>query len=49
MHQNIYFTHQKSLCQHFIECAISVPDQQVLILLSMILLSKKLFKKVKLF
>ena len=42
----IYFTNQKSLCECFIKRPINVPDQWVLILLSMILLSKKLFQKI---
>ena len=42
----IYFTNQKSQCECFIKRPINVPDQRVLILLSMILLSKKLFQKI---
>ena len=44
--QTIYFTYQKSPCECFIKRAINVPDQQVLIFLSMILLLKKLFQKI---
>ena len=36
----------KNLCEKVIEHAISVPDQRVFILLTMIFLSKKLFKKI---
>ena len=42
-YQTIYFTYQKSPCECLIQRAISVPDQRAFILLSMILLSKKLF------